>query len=117
MWELTGAQGQISGEQAGEGVGDGVAHGRLPGEAGPHLPQGRVLRAGGEGRVGMGALGRRKGVAKLLRCGSSTMHRHGGGRTHENRKGWLQACLLSWGNGEPWKAFKQGSGMIPFLIK
>lgn len=101
MWELTGAQGQISKEQAGEGVGDGVAQGRLPAGVSPHLQQERVLGAGGEGRVRMGALGRRKGMAKLLRCGSSTVHRLGGGRTHENRKGRLQACSLSWAMGSP----------------
>lgn len=65
-----------------------------------------------KGKGGNGSLGGRKGMAKPLGCGSSRMHRGvGRRRTYKRRKLWLLVVL-----GEPWKVFKQGSGMIPFII-
>lgn len=41
-----------------------MAHGRLPGGAGLHLPQGGAVRAGGEGEGGDGGAGQKEGHGK-----------------------------------------------------
>ena len=52
-----------------------------------------------------------------MQCGSSTMGRGmGSRRTQQRWGGWLNRLECHPPeSGEPWKVFKQGSDMIPFI--